>query len=255
VILDKSKMSQFAKKIVLAIKKEADLQKAEHSQRFFKTGLGEYGEGDLFLGLTVPEQRLIVKKYREQVALNDLSNLIRNPYHEIRLVSLLLLIELYKKAQTKKDKKQLVDFYLENSSHINNWDLVDLSADKILGQYLYEEHLKQNKQRVQNLSYLLMELVKSDVLWDRRIAVLSTFPFIRAGQFLPTLELAKLLMSDKEDLIHKAIGWLLREVGKRDEVVLTAFLDQYALKMPRTMLRYAIEKFPEKKRQFYLKKN
>lgn len=248
-------MSQIAKKIVADIKKQADLEKAKQLQRFFKTGPGEYGEGDLFLGLTVPQQRLIVRDYREQIVLKDLFELIKSSYHEIRLVSLLLLVELYKKAQTPKEKKQLVDFYLQNSSYINNWDLVDLSADKILGKYLYEKQPKQKKATVQEVPLLLMKLAKSDVLWERRIAVLSTFPFIRAGKFLPTLELAKKLMSDQEDLIHKAVGWLLREVGKRNEEVLTAFLDQYALKMPRTMLRYAIEKFSENKRKFYLKKN
>lgn len=248
-------MSQIAQKIIEDIKKQANPKKAQQLQHFFKTGPGEYAEGDLFLGLTVPQQRVIVRKYQEQIALNDLFGLIKNSHHEVRLVCLLLLVELYQKSQSQKEKKELVDFYLQNTSHINNWDLVDLSADKILGQYLYEKHLKQNKATVQEVPKLLIKLAKSNILWERRIAVLSTFPFIRAGQFLPTLELAKILMEDKEDLMHKAVGWLLREVGKRDETVLTNFLDQHILKMPRTTLRYSIEKFSEQKRQNYLKKN
>jgi 3-methyladenine DNA glycosylase AlkD len=244
-------MSQIAKKIILAIKKEADSQKAKHLQRFFKTGPEEYGEGDLFLGLTVPTQRSIVKDFKNRLNLKDLKVLIVNPYHEVRLVGLLLLVEFFKKASNQLEKKVLVDFYLDHSSYINNWDLVDLSAYKIVGQYLFE--INQEK-KLQKTPKLLGSLAKSDLLWDRRIAILSTFPFVRAGQFLPTLELAKILINDQEDLMHKAVGWLLREVGKRDEQVLTAFLDEYTLEMPRTMLRYAIEKFPEKKRQFYLKK-
>jgi len=252
VILSKFKMSQISKEIILAIKKEADPEKAKRSQRFFKTGSGEYAEGDLFLGVTVPKQRLIVKNFKDQVVLEDLLELIINPYHEIRLITLLLLVELFKKAQTQKEKKPIVDFYLAHSAFVNNWDLVDISADKILGQYLFEISQKKGFQEV---SKLLINLANSDLLWERRIAVLSTFPFIRAEQFFPTLELAKLLMEDEEDLIHKAVGWLLREVGKHNEQALTIFLDQHALQMPRTMLRYAIEKFPETKRQFYLKKS
>lgn len=244
-------MSQITKKIILAIKKEANTQKAKHLQRFFKTGPGEYGEGDLFLGLTVPIQRSIVKDFKNQSKIEDLETLISNPYHEVRLVALLLLVELFKKASNQLEKKALVDFYLDHSSYVNNWDLVDLSADKIVGQYLFEINQEKKSQKTPKL---LSTLAKSDLLWERRIAILSTFPFVRAGQFLPTLELAKILMNDQEDLMHKAVGWLLREVGKREEQVLTAFLDKYTLEMPRTMLRYAIEKFPEKKRQFYLKK-
>ncbi len=245
-------MTKTSKKIILAIKKQSNLEKAKHSQRFFKTGPGEYGEGDLFLGLTVPIQRAIVKDFKNKSKLNDLKALINNPYHEVRLISLLLLLELFNKASSQMERKQLVDFYFAHSTFVNNWDLVDISADKILGQYLFEISQKRDFQEVPKL---LIDLAKSDMLWERRIAILSTFPFIRAKQFLPTLELAELLMSDKEDLIHKAVGWLLREVGKRDEKVLQQFLDEYVLVMPRTMLRYAIEKFPENKRQFYLKKS
>jgi 3-methyladenine DNA glycosylase AlkD len=248
-------MSQIAERIILAIKKEANPQKAKHSQRFFKTAPGEYGEGDLFLGVSTPVKRGIAKKFKKLIKLNDLPNLINNPYHDIRQVGLFLLVELYKKASSQTEKKHLVSFYLGHSHFVNNWDLVDISADKILGQYLLEKNFDQNKQIIKKVPDLLIKLAKSDLLWDRRIAVLSTFPFIREEEFLPTLELAKLLINDQEDLIHKATGWLLREVGKRNEQVLTAFLDQYALKMPRTMLRYSIEKFPKKKRQYYLKKS
>jgi 3-methyladenine DNA glycosylase AlkD len=245
-------MNQNTKKIVVAIKKQANPQKAKHSQRFFKTDPGEYGEGDLFLGVSTPIKRDIAKRFKKDICLNDLVDLISDPYHDIRQVGLFLLVELFKKAKTQKEKKHLVDFYLNNSAYINNWDLVDCSADKIVGQYLYEEHLKLDEEKTPNL---LIKLAKSNILWERRIAILSTFPFIRAKQFLPTIELAKKLINDQEDLIHKAVGWLLREVGKREEKVLIDFLDQYSLKMPRTMLRYSIEKLPEKKRQFYLKKS
>lgn len=245
-------MAKNADKIILTLKKAANPQKAQHSQRFFKTAKGEYGEGDLFLGVTVPQVRSVVKQYQNQVKIEDLVDLVLNPYHEVRLSALLLLVELFKCVETQAAKKQIVDFYLAHSACVNSWDLVDLSADKILGQYLLE--INQNKP-VEKVPSLLIDLAKSEILWERRIAVLSTFAFIRAGEFLPTIELAKILLNDQEDLIHKAVGWLLREVGKRDEKILINFLDQYTLQMPRTMLRYAIEKLPEKKRQFYLQKN
>lgn len=244
-------MSQLSKKIILAIKQEANPQKAKILQRFFKTGRGEYAEGDLFLGLTVPQQRSIVKEFKNLVDLDDLSILIINAYHEVRLVALLLLVELFHKVKTQEEKKQLINFYLSHTSYINNWDLVDLSADKIVGQYLLSTHQNNNSQQVPRL---LFKLANSELLWERRIAVIATFPFVRNGQFVPTFELAKLLLNDQADLIHKAVGWLLREVGKRDETVLCCFLDQYTLVMPRTMLRYAIERFSEKKRLYYLKK-
>ncbi len=243
-------MAKIADKIISALKKAANPQKAQHSQRFFKTAKGEYGEGDLFLGITVPQVRSIVKQYKNQVKIEDSAELVVNPYHEVRLSALLLLVELFKGAKTQATKKQIVDFYLAHSVYVNSWDLVDLSADKILGQYLLEK----NNELVQKVPSLLINLAKSKILWERRIAVLSTFAFIRAGEFLPTIELAKILLNDQEDLIHKAVGWLLREVGKRDEKVLINFLNQYTLQMPRTMLRYAIEKLPENKRQFYLNK-
>jgi len=248
------KMAKIADKIILTFKEAANPQKAQHSQRFFKTAKGEYGEGDLFLGVTVPQVRSIVKQYQNQVKIEDLvelADLLIIHYHEVRLSALLLLLELFKGASTQTAKKQIVDFYLAHSAYVNSWDLVDLSADKILGQYLLETN--QNKP-LQQAPSLLINLAKSEMLWERRIAVLSTFAFIRAGEFLPTLKLAKILLNDQEDLIHKAVGWLLREVGKRDEKSLINFLDQYTLQMPRTMLRYAIEKLPENKRQFYLNK-
>lgn len=243
-------MAKIADKIISALKKAANPQKAQHSQRFFKTAKGEYGEGDLFLGVTVPQVRSIVKQYQNQVKIEDLVDLVVNPYHEVRLSALLLLVELFKGATIQVAKKQLVDFYLTHSAYVNSWDLVDLSADKIIGQYLLEI----NNKPMQKVPSLLMNLAKSEILWERRIAVLSTFSFIRVGEFFPTTELAKILLSDQEDLIHKVVGWLLREVGKRDEQILINFLNQYTLQMPRTMLRYAIEKLPEKKRQFYLNK-
>ncbi len=208
---------------------------------FFKTGKGQYGEGDVFFGLTVPQQRIVAKKYKN-LLLADIQTLLKSKIHEHRLIALIILAELYKKAD-EKIKKEIAKFYLRNTKFINNWDLVDLSAEKILGEHFMDRDKK-----------IIYKLVKSKNIWERRIAVLTTFQFLKNHKFDDTLKVAELLLNDTHDLIHKATGWMLREVGKRDRATEEKFLLKHYKKMPRTMLRYAIEHFDEKKRKFYLKK-
>jgi len=212
---------------------------AEHSMRFFKTGKGEYGYGDQFLGIRVPIIRQTVKHYKT-ASLAVIEELLVSQYHEIRLFALLHLVFQFSKAQTDK-KETIYSLYLNNTCYINNWDLVDSSAHHIVGKYL------SNKDRTK-----LYELAKSDSLWERRIAIIATYYFIKQNDFIDTLNISKLLLNDSHDLIHKAVGWMLREVGKKNCNIETAFLDSYYQHMPRTMLRYAIEKFPQPQRQCYL---
>jgi len=224
------------------IKSLANPERAKISQRFFKTGKGEYGEGDIFIGITVPESRKIAKKYL-LLQLEEILELLKSKIHEERLIALLILIEKFKKAKKNKvEKRKVFEFYLNNSQHINNWDLVDLSADKIIGEFLFNE----DKQ-------LLHHYAKSKNIWQRRISIVSTYAFIRKRKFGETLAIAQILINDEHDLIHKAVGWMLREVGKRNSQVLETFLQQHYKIMPRTMLRYSIEKFPKEKRLKYLK--
>ncbi len=222
------------------LKKLANPEKAKILQRFFKTGKGEYGEGDVFLGVTVPEQRKTAKKYSE-LPLKEIGKLLLSKIHEHRLTALLILVIKYNKADDD-GKKKIADFYIKNSRHINNWDLVDLSADRILGDYLLDRDKSP-----------LYKLTKSKNLWERRISVMTTFQFIKNNRFDDTLKISKLLLHDEHDLIHKAVGWMLREIGNRDLAVEEEFLKQHYRSMPRTMLRYAIEKFPEDLRLGYLK--
>jgi len=217
----------------------ANPEKAKFLAGFFKTGKGQYAEGDMFLGITVPQTRQVAGKY-SSLALPDIKKLLQSKIHEHRLTALLVLVQQFNRAD-ENQKVKIIDFYLASTKRINNWDLVDLSADKILGEYLYQAPSKERK--------ILRKLAKSKNLWERRIAVLSTFAFINA------LEISKMLLEDPHDLIHKAVGWMLREIGKRNLAVEEKFLKKHCRKMPRTMLRYAIEKFPEKKRQLYLKRN
>lgn len=223
------------------IKKAAKPKQAKILQRFFKTGKGEYGEGDIFLGIKVPIQRKIAKKYNN-LSLVDLKKLINSKIHEHRLIALFVLIDQYKRGDKQKEKK-IFNFYLKNIKYINNWDLVDLSAPNIVGCFLLDKERD-----------VLYRLAKSKNLWQRRIAIVSTFTFIRNQQFNDTLEISRILLSDKYDLIHKAVGWMLREVGKRDQKIEEKFLNKYYQKMPRTILRYAIEKFSPMKRRLYLRK-
>lgn len=209
-------------------------------QRYFKTGPGEYGEGDIFLGIKVPILRKLAYRFRD-VALSDIKELLHSPIHEERFISLVLLKQSFAKAN-EQEKERIYTFYLENIDHINNWDLVDSSAEHIVGAFL------NNKSKAP-----LYILASSKKIWKRRIAMMSTFHFIKQNGFDETLRIAKILLADEEDLIHKAVGWMLREIGKRDLSMEEGFLKEHYKNMPRVMLRYAIEKFPEIKRQKYLK--
>ena len=223
-----------------ALRAEASADTAEKSQRFFKTGPGEYAEGDQFLGVSVPMQRRIARDFRG-LPLAEIGHLLRDPVHECRLTGLILMVGKYRPADPE-EKQALVDLYLSNLDHVNNWDLVDTSAPGILG-----EHLLQTEDRS-----ILNELAASGDLWRQRTAVLATLTFIRAGRFAETLRLAEELLPHPHDLIHKAVGWMLREVGERDRAAEEAFLARHYPSMPRTMLRYAIEKFPPELRTAYL---
>ncbi|HLG32267.1 MAG TPA: DNA alkylation repair protein [Ignavibacteriaceae bacterium] len=221
------------------IKQVSNKKNAETMLWFFKTAKGEYGEGDIFAGITVPVQRKIAKEFLN-LNFNELKDLLNSKVHEERLIALLILVEKYEKGE-EIEKYKIFGFYIDNRKGINNWDLVDLSAPKIIGHFLLNKDKK-----------MLYEFAKSDILWDRRIAILATYPFIKSGSFSDALKISDILLNDKHDLIHKAVGWMLREVGKKDLTVEEKFLRTRYNKMPRTMLRYAIEKFPETKRKKYL---
>ncbi len=224
------------------LKVRANPAKAKLLRGFFKTGKGQYGEGDIFLGIMVPIQREIVKKYQD-LSLRDIQKLLNSRVHEERLIALLILVLQFNKGDAWK-QKVIFNFYLKNTRNINNWDLVDLTAPNIVGQFLIDKDRK-----------IIYKLVKSKNLWEKRIAILATFTFIKNNQFKDVLRVAEILLNDRHDLIHKAVGWMLREIGKRDLAMEEEFLKKYCKNMPRTMLRYAIEKFPEKKRIKYLKKD
>lgn len=227
------------------VKKElslyADFEKAVILQRFFKTKKSEYGEGDIFLGVIVPNTRKVAKKFLDLPIL-EIKKLLYSKIHEERLCALLLLVEKFYNADDK-GRKTIYEFYMKNARQANNWDLVDLSAPRIVGMYLLDKP-----------KGILYKFAKSKNLWEKRISILSTFWFIKYGKFNDSLKIAKILMNDEHDLIHKAVGWMLREVGKKDMKTEEGFLKKYYKKMPRTMLRYAIEKFPENKRLMYLNK-
>jgi 3-methyladenine DNA glycosylase AlkD len=221
------------------IQNAADPTQALILQRFFKTGPGEYGEGDLFLGIKVPILRALVKKYCHHIRLTNIKKLLRSPYHEKRLFALLLMVA---KFQEEDDRQEIFNLYLANTRHINNWDLVDQSAPYIVGAFLH------NRNRTP-----LYALARSNDLWEKRITMVATLHFIRQGEAATALEIASLLLHDTHDLIHKAVGWMLREIGKRcSRETEEAFLRQHYKHMPRTMLRYAIERFPEDRRRAYL---
>jgi 3-methyladenine DNA glycosylase AlkD len=228
-------------KILKELKSEKNEEQAKNLARFFKTGKGQYGEGDIFWGLKVPVIRVISKKFKE-ASLGEIQGLLNSKVHEHRMVGLFILIEKYRKAE---NKKEIYDFYLKNTRNINNWDLVDLTAPNIVGAFLLENK-KERK--------ILYSLVKSKSLWERRIAVLSTFNLLRDGEYKDILKIAEILLKDEHDLIHKAVGWMLREIGKRNKEVEIKFLEKYCKIMPRTMLRYAIEKFNLEERKKYMKK-
>jgi 3-methyladenine DNA glycosylase AlkD len=221
------------------LRKLGSRQKAADLQRFFKTGPGEYGEGDVFRGVTVPASRKIAREFKE-LPFSEIKLLLRSPVHEERFVALLILVTQFPKA-TEAGRRKIYEFYLRNTKYINNWDLVDLSAHHIVGAYLLGKPKKP-----------LHELARSACLWERRISIIATFQFIRHDEFSEALKIAKRLLHDEHDLIHKAVGWMIREVGNRDLKTEEGFLKEHYHSMPRTMLRYAIEKFPEAKRLRYL---
>lgn len=231
-------------KLLLSLKKELNKyrnpKRAKICQRFFKTGKGEYAEGDVFLGLAVPKVKQIAKKF-SNLALADLKKLLVSKIHEERQSALFILIDKFQKGD-KAARKEIFDLYCDSAERVNNWDLVDCSADKIVGAYLWQEADRKS----------LVFLAKDKNLWKRRIGIMATFFFIRKNSFKDTLKIAEILLHDSHDLIHKAVGWMLREVGKRNLIKEEEFLCRHCSKMPRTMLRYAIEKFPEAKRKKYL---
>ncbi len=229
------------KELKSELKSLADSQKAKDSQWFFKTGKGEYGEGDVFHGITVPALRKVSKKYIK-LLLKDIEKLLYSKYHEERLLSLYILVLQYSKGD-ESAKEEIYNFYYKHRSQVNNWDLVDSSAHKIMGDYLMERDRS-----------ILYKMAQSKDLWTKRISIITTYAFIKNNDFKDTIKISEILLKDEHDLIHKAVGWMLREVGKKDMKTEEAFLKKHYKKMPRTMLRYAIEKFPESKRAFYMKK-
>ena len=232
-----------ASKVLAALKSESSARHASEQQRFYKTAPGEYGEGDVFLGISVPKTRKIAGEY-PNLTFDEIDKLAKSDFHEVRLCALVILCNQYKKSKESKKKKAIFDFYMVQvlKGRVNNWDLVDVSAPTI-GQYLLESN---------NSMQILRKLSKSEDLWERRIAMIFTFAFLRAGELEPTFEIAERLLKDEHDLIHKAVGWMLREMGKRDPSLLRAFLTDHSKAMPRTALRYAIEKLPERERKMWL---
>jgi len=228
-----------AKEISKHLQKMENKEDARFLQGFFKTGIGQYGEGDIFLGIRVPAIRKLAKEYKN-LQLKEILSLLKSPYHEVRLFALILFVNTFAQGDETIQKK-IYDLYLANTRHINNWDLVDVSAPSIVGAFLLTRSRKP-----------LHQLAKSKMLWERRIAVLATFYFIKNNQFADALKIAGILLQDKEDLIHKAVGWMLREVGKRDIDCAESFLQKHCRVMPRTMLRYAIERFTPAKRRKYM---
>ncbi len=233
-------MSEQTEQIVNKLRQLGNSDIAAHSQKFFKTGPGEYGEGDRFLGIRVPAIRKCAREYRS-ISLQDTLELLKSPFHEARLLALLILVAKYPSANATTEQKAIYRSYLSHTEFINNWDLVDCSAEHIVGAYLFSRDRKP-----------IYRLVRSGSLWERRIGVMSTFHFVKREDFSDTLAIAELLLHDREDLIHKAVGWMLREVGKRNRKSEERFLTRHYKKMPRTMLRYAIEKLPETERLAYL---
>jgi 3-methyladenine DNA glycosylase AlkD len=234
-------MSDRTNQIISRLQELGNSDIAAHSQRFFKTGKGQYGEGDKFLGIRVPILRKCAREYRDST-LTDTLDLLKSPFHEVRLLALFILVSRYTSSRRSIEKEAVYRSYLRHTKFINNWDLVDCSAEHIVGAHLFTRDRKP-----------IYRLVNSRILWRRRIGVMSTFYFIKRGDCKDILEIAKMMLRDQEDLIHKAVGWMLREVGKRDRTIAERFLVKHYKQMPRTMLRYAIEKLPEVERLAYLR--
>jgi 3-methyladenine DNA glycosylase AlkD len=224
-----------------ALNKSSRPEKVAILSHFFKTGKGQYGEGDVFIGVTMPEIRALVKQHPD-LSFDKIIGLLHSRVHEHRMAALVWLVERFKKAKKQPDvQRYIYELYLSNLDYINNWDLVDVTCRDIVGGYLFDKDRS-----------VLDDLAARPHLWAQRVAMVSTWYFISKGQFLDTIRMAELLLGHKHDLIHKAVGWMLREVGKKDELVLIEFLDTYTTQMPRTALRYAIERLPESKRKYYL---
>lgn len=222
----------------------SDQHQALHLQRFFKTGKGQYGEGDSFLGIKVPITRSIAKKYYREFSLDNVQELIKNKHHEARLLALLIMVQFFEDKNFSHMKKDIFELYLNNVEYINNWDLVDLSAPRVVGKFVFES----------NNPDCFYELAESNHLWSERISIVSQYYFIKKGEFKHILALSEKFLTHKHDLMHKAVGWMLREMGKIDEKPLYAFLDKHYKIMPRTMLRYSLEKLPKDKKEYYMKK-
>ena len=229
-----------AKEVINELKILATEDRRKSNEWFFKTNKGEYGYGDIFLGVRMPDIRKVAKKFSPKIALKELTELIQSPIHEVRLCALIILVNQYKKGNFSK----IFEYYIRQISFINNWDLVDSSAPYIVGDYLYNNPDERS---------ILFEFVHSENLWVRRISIVSTFTLIKNNQFNETLQIAKILLNDKHDLIHKAVGWMLREVYKRDQDLIRTFLKQNYAQLPRTTLRYAIERMDEVERLLFLK--
>lgn len=232
-------MRELANKIKLEISKYEDPNKAVFLQRFFKTGKGQYAEGDIFIGVNMPTIRKIANNFKD-TNLIDIELLLESPIHEHRMCGLVIMVNQAKKAK-KSTKRELYDLYLRRTDRINNWDLVDISCRDVVGGYLL------NKPKSP-----LYKLAESDNLWERRIAIVSTWYFIKCNQLEEAFKISKILLNDEQDLIHKAVGWMLREAGKKDQVALTNFLDKLASSMPRTALRYSLEKLPPSLKHHYM---
>ncbi len=239
--INQTKVDSTAARVRSVLSTRANPKRATVLQRFFKTSVGQYGHGDEFLGITVPECRVIAKQFRD-LPLRETEKLLHSKIHEERLAALLILVDQFERGTPNK-QNTIVSRYLQNTQWVNNWDLVDLSAPKILGRFLFERSGE---------TKILERLARSRSLWKRRIAIVATLYFIQHDRFAPTLRIARLLLKDSHDLIHKAAGWMLREVGKRSLPTLERFLKSHRTAMPRTMLRYALERLPPKKRNLYL---
>lgn len=240
-LLSAEETAERAARIRQELETYIDPVKREVLSRFFKTGKGQYGEGDKFLGVTVPNARSVAKMHKDE-PFGVLAALLQSPWHECRLCALLVLVERFKKSD-EKERKAIYDFYLSQTSRINNWDLVDLSAPGIVGEYLKDKSRED-----------LYRLAESSLLWDQRIAVMATYTLIKNHDFIDILALSERLLRHEHDLMRKAVGWMLREMGKRDKDLLVQFLEKHCKTMPRTMLRYAIEKFPEEERREFMKR-
>ncbi|ERM82530.1 hypothetical protein P872_05760 [Rhodonellum psychrophilum GCM71 = DSM 17998] len=234
--------NHLTEQILLDLQALADPKKAEFLPKFFKVGPGQYGEGDLFMGVTVPHQRKIATKYWKEISKEALSQLLHSPYHEARLTALFVLVKKFEKAKSDTEKQDWMEFYLKHRSGVNSWDLVDSSAPKILGEWLFDKNRS-----------LLFDFATTGTLWEKRMAMISTLYFIRKMDFEDTFKIAEILLRDSHDLIHKVIGWMIREVGNRDMDIAFAFLKKHYKIMPRTMLRYAIEKNDPDVREAFLK--